>query len=502
MKEKEFSDTSIRSEFAENILVKEVEQLAREKCLDRESVFSSLEQAFEKVARETYGMTNDIRVLIQRGTGNVVITRHRVVVEEVEDASREIAHQEVPHKQVGEEEIETLPMPPFNRVVVQNIKRSLTRSIQDIEQEIQFNEFKDRIGQLISGVVKRIEGGNLILDIGKAEGIIPRNELIPREVYRVNDRVKAYIYSVRREARGPQIFLSRKHPGFLARLFAQEVPEVYDGLIEIKAIARDPGSRAKVAIVSRDDRSFDAIGACVGVRGSRVNAISQELQGERIDIIHWSSDLPEFLVNALTPAEVVKVIIQNKRRVVIVVPDHQKSIAIGRRGQNVRLAHDLTGLEIEIATETSEREQRGLLREERTASFIKNLDIDEMMAHFLVSQGFESIRELSETPLAELASLEGFTEEVASELLERAREAVQDEETQLTEHFLQTGGDPRIVQLDFPVQALDCLAKANILSLQDLADLSVEELMGVLGTQSDLFTEDQWGQFIIGARSL
>ena len=211
-------------------------------------------------------MTNDIRVVIHRGTGNVVVTRHRVVVEEVEDASREIAHQEVPHKQVGEEEVETLPMPPFNRVVVQNIKRSLTRSIQDIEQEIQFNEFKDRIGQLISGVVKRIEGGNLILDIGKAEGIIPRNELIPREVYRVNDRVKAYIYSVRREARGPQIFLSRKHPGFLARLFAQEVPEVYDGLIEIKAIARDPGSRAKVAIVSRDDRSFDAIGACVGVR--------------------------------------------------------------------------------------------------------------------------------------------------------------------------------------------------------------------------------------------
>lgn len=491
----------VTAESLGTILLKELDQLAREKCLDRDAVFSILEKAFENVTKITYGVSNDIRVHINRDNGHISVTRHRTVVSEIINPFTEIELLQAADLALGEEKIEKLPLPSFNRSLVQLIKRELMENILDMEREIQYNEFKDRVGQVISGVVKRIEGGDLIIDLGRTDAIILRDELIPRENYRLNDRIKAYIYSVIREERGPQIFLSRTHPGFLMKLFAQEVPEIYDGLIEIKAVARDPGSRAKVAIISREERSFDPIGACVGVRGCRVNAVGQELQGEKIDIIPWSADIAVFVVNAMTPAEVSKVIIEKKKSITVVVPDHQQSIAIGRKGQNVRLAHQLTGMNIEIKTETAEALQRNQLRQERTDLFMEKLDLDEIMAHFLVSEGFESIKELAETPVAELTALEGFTEEIAQELKERAEESVQEESKRLTKSFLESGGDQNIIDIEFPAKFLSCLIAYKIFTVQDLAELSLDELREVIGYPADQF-DPLWGNLIIKARNL
>jgi len=501
MREKPVQQSSI--EFLGPLLVKEADQLAREKGLAPHIVFSCLEKAFQKVAKDAYGETRDIRVRIDRATGKIELNCHLKVVDEVEDPFQEISIEEAPELSVGQELVEELPLPPFNRVTVQALKATLMRSIHEIERSMEYDEFKDRIGQIVSGIVKQAEGGGLVLDIGRAEGIILRNDLIPRENYRSGDRVKAYIYNVKRENRGPQVFLSRTHPGFLAKLLAQEVPEVYDGLIEIKAVARDPGSRAKVAIISREEqRSFDAIGACVGVRGNRVNAVSQELQGEKIDIIPWSAELPVFVVNALTPAEVTKVIVEKKNHIKVVVPDHQQSIAIGRRGQNVKLAHQLTGVNIEIITDSTEIQHRTQVRQEFTALFMKRLDVDEFMAHFLVSEGFESIEELANTPIHELSELQGINEEIAQELKERAQEALEEEHQMISQDFLSKGGQVQIIEIGVPIDILPCFLKHKVLCLKDLGELSLDELLDMLKEKSHLLTEEEWGELILKARSL
>lgn len=484
------------------LLIKEADILAREKCLSPQILFECLEQSFQKVMADIYGTTHDIRVSIHRSTGAIEVTRHMRVVEEVHNPLREISLEEAQGKALGEYCVEVLPLPTFNRLTVQSLKGSLIKSIQEVERSLQYNEFKDRVGQIISGSIKQVENGNYIVDIGRAEGIILRNEMIPRENYRIGDRIKAYIYAVKQETRGPQIFLSRSHPGFLIKLFAKEVPEIYDGLIEIKAAARDPGSRAKVAIVSRDERSFDAIGACVGVRGSRVNAVSQELQGEKIDIIPWSPDLPVFVINALTPAEVTKVVVEKHNHIKVVVPDHQQSIAIGRRGQNVKLAHQLTGSTIEIVTETVETQQRTQFRQEMTNLFMEKLDVDELMAHFLVSEGFEGVADLAQSSLEELTGLPGMTFEVAAELKERAMEALLEEEETLKNNFTRCGGDVRIVNIGFPVQALSCLLSHKVVSLEDLADLSLDELLDIIKPKSAMIEQEKWGELILKARSL
>jgi N utilization substance protein A len=490
-------------EFLGPLLIKEADQLAREKGLAPHIVFSCLEQAFQKVAKDAYGAERDIRVHIDRATGKIHLTSHLKVVGEVTDPFRELSTEEMPEMSVGQEFVEEIPLPPFNRVTVQALKSTLMRSIRDIERSMEYEEFKDRVGQIVSGVVKQAEGGGLILDIGRAEGIVLRNELIPRENYRTGDRVKAYIYNVKREARGPQVFLSRSHPGFLAKLFSQEVPEIYDGLIEIKAVARDPGSRAKVAIVSREEqRSFDAIGACVGVRGNRVNAVSQELQGEKIDIIPWSPELPIFVVNALTPAEVTKVIVEKKNHIKVVVPDHQQSIAIGRRGQNVKLAHQLTGINIEIVTESAEVQHRSQVRQELTSLFTKRLDVDELMAHFLVSEGFESIEELANSPLNELSELQGINEEIAQELKERAQEALDEEHNLLSQDFLSKGGQAQMIEIGLPADVFPCLLQHKVLCLKDLGELALDEFLDIIKEKSHLLTEKEWGELILKARSL
>ena len=484
------------------LLVKEAEQLAKEKNLPNQVVFSCLQKAFEKVAQDTYGQGRDIRAHIHVHTGVIQITCHRRVVEKVDDPLQEVTKEEFPHVETGQEVVDPLPLPQFTRVIVQTLKSTLVKSIQEIEKSMEYEEYKDRVGQVVSGLVKQVEGGDLILDIGRATGIIHRNELIPQETYRSGDRVKAYIYAVRQEIRGPQVFLSRTHPGFLAKLFAQEVPEIYDGVIEIKAVARDPGSRAKIAVASRDERSFDFIGACVGVRGNRVNAVSQELQGEKVDIIPWSPDLPVFVVNALTPAEVAKVVVEKKTHIRVVVPDHQQSIAIGRRGQNVRLAHQLTGVNIEIVTESTDSAHASRARQEIANLFVEKLDLDEMMAHFLVSEGFENVEELAQSSLRELSELRGITKEVAQELKERAQEAALEEQRSLSAAFLESGGDEAVIALGFPVFSLSCLLAHKVISLKDVADLSLDELLDVLGSKKDLLPEKEWGALILKARLL
>jgi N utilization substance protein A len=490
------------SESIGTLLIKEADLLAREKCLSPQVLFECLEQSFQKVMADIYGSTHDIRVSINRVTGAISVARYMHVVEHVTNPLKEVLLAESDGVALGAYIIDELPLPVFNRATVQSLKTALIKNIQEIERTMQYNEFKDRVGQIVSASIKQIEGGNFIVDVGRAEAIILRNEMIPRENYRIGDRLKAYIYSVKREARGPQIFLSRTHPGFLIKLFAKEVPEIYDGMVEIKAAARDPGSRAKVAIVSREERFFDAIGACVGVRGSRVNAVSQELQGEKIDIIPWSPELPVFVINALTPAEVTKVVVEKNNHLKVVVPDHQQSIAIGRRGQNVKLARQLTGSTIEIITESVEAQQRNDFRKEMTAIFIEKLDVDELMAHFLVSEGFDGVEDLAQSSLAELAIMPGMTEEIAIELKERAVEAMQEEESTLSATFIRCGGDEGLIKIGFPAKALYCLLSHKVVCLKDLADLSLDELLDIVKPKSDLLAQEKWGELILRARSL
>lgn len=397
--------------------------------------------------------------------------------------------------------LEPLPVPPFNRVAVQHLKKALLDHIQDLERAMSYEEFQRRLGQVVSCVVKHIDRGNLFVDIGRTEAMIPRSELIPQEAYNINDRLKAYIFAVKRQEKGPQVFLSRAHPGFLGALMTKEVPEIQEGLLEIKNIARDPGSRAKVAIYSLEGKSLDAVGACVGVRGSRISSVSKELGGEKIDIIPWSEDNVVFVVNALMPAEVSKVIVEKNGRYKVIVPDSQKGIAIGSKGWNVRLAHQLTKINMDIVTESAHQQQRTELRDYLVQLFVQYLDVDELMAHFLVSEGFESIQELAETSVEELEALDGLDGDIALELKTRAQEAMHILQEEDYGTYESLGGEKDLLDLELPSWTLPLLGRHQILSLKDFADLSQDELQDLLGEgKYKKLQENQWADFILKAR--
>ncbi|HPF78609.1 MAG TPA: transcription termination factor NusA, partial [Alphaproteobacteria bacterium] len=400
--------------------------VAREKNIDREIVLEAMEEAIQKAGRSKYGHDHDIRAHISRKTGHIDLKRYREVVEEVEDEVQQItleqAQREKKDAKIGEFLIDELPPLDFGRIAAQTAKQVIVQKVREAERARQYLEFKDRVGEIINGVIKRVEYGNVTVDIGsgRAEAILRREECLPSEHLKNGDRVRAYIYDVREEVRGPQIFLSRTHPDFMAKLFTQEVPEIYDGVIEIKAVARDPGSRAKIAVQSRDG-SIDPVGACVGMRGSRVQAVVNELQGEKIDIIPWTEDLGSFIISALQPAEVAKVVMdEEKKRMDVVVPEEQLSLAIGRRGQNVRLASMLVGWDIDIMTEEEEAKRRAEEYQSRSELFINALDIDDMIAQLLIAEGFTTVREIAETPIEEMMEIEGFDEEIGQALIDRA----------------------------------------------------------------------------------
>src|SRR5216110_2354771 len=412
--------------YARPELLQVADTVARDKGIDKDEVLEAMEQAIQKAGRSKYGQEYDIRAEIDRRSGEIKLLRFREVVDAVENEATQmplVAAQRLnAEAEIGDFITDPLPPIDFGRIAAQTAKQVIVQKVRDAERQRQFIEFKDRIGEIVNGLVKRVEFGNIVVDLGRAEAMLRRDELLPRESFRQGERVRAYIYDVREETRGPQIFLSRTHPQFMAKLFAQEVPEIYDGIIEIKSVARDPGSRAKMAVVSNDS-SIDPVGACVGMRGSRVQAVVAELQGEKIDIIQWSPDEATFIVNGLAPAEVSKVVMDEEdNRVEVVVPDEQLSLAIGRRGQNVRLASQLTGWQIDILTEQEESERRQKEFSERTQLFIATLDVDETVAQLLASEGFASVEDVAYVPLNELAAVEGFDEETAQELQTRAQE--------------------------------------------------------------------------------
>ena len=411
------------------------DMVAREKGIEREEVLEAMEQAIQKAGRAKYGLEHDIRAEIDRKTGEIKLLRYMQVADPIENENTQVSVAEAqrrnPEAQVGDFLTDELPPIDFGRVAAQTAKQVITQRMRESERKRQYEEFKDRVGEIVSGVVKRVDYGNITVDLQRAEGVIRRDETIPREILRVNDRVRAYIFDVREEPRGPQIFLSRSHPQFMAKLFTQEVPEIYDNIIEIKAVARDPGSRAKIAVLSHDS-SIDPIGACVGMRGSRVQAVVQELQGEKVDIIPWSGEVANFIVNALAPAEVSKVLMdEEKNKAEVVVPDDQLSLAIGRRGQNVKLASQLTGWEIDIMTEAEESERRQKETRERTELFKAALDVDDVIAHLLVAEGYAAVEDVSDSAIEDLQGVEGFDEDIATELQRRAREYIEKRDAEL-----------------------------------------------------------------------
>jgi N utilization substance protein A len=466
--------------------------VAREKNIDREIVIEAIEEAIQKGAKSRYGAHHDIRARIDHKTGELSLTRHVTIVaddwmpeDELEefndsamvrlnDASKRDAEAEV-----GKEYVEVLPPFEFGRVQTQMARQVVTGKVREAERANQYEEFKDRVGEIVNGTVKRVEYGNTIVDLGRGEGIMRRDQSIPREVFNVGDRVRTYIYDVRPEAKGPQVMLSRAHPGFMAKLFAQEVPEVYDGVIEIRAAARDAGSRAKMAVLSNDS-SIDPVGACVGMRGSRVQAVVAELQGEKIDIIQWNDDEPTFIVNALAPAEVAKVVMdEDADRVEVVVPDEQLSLAIGRRGQNVRLASQLTGWQIDIITESQDSERRQKEFAERTALFQEALDVDETIAQLLVTEGFATIEDLAFVESYEVAEIEGFDEDTAEELQTRAREYLDRKAAELDAKRVALGVEDAVLDVPGVSGAIAvALGEGGVKTVEDLADLATDEIRG------------------------
>jgi N utilization substance protein A len=478
--------------------------VAREKDIDREEVLEAMEQAIQKAGRAKYGHEKDIRATIDRKTGDVRLSRWTEIVETVENEETQmgkvVAAKLFPEKKIGEFVVDPLPPIDFGRIAAQTAKQVIVQRVREYERRRQYDEFKDRVGEIINGVVKRTEYGNLMVELGRAEALLRRDELIARESFRNGDRVRAYIYDVREEPRGPQIFLSRTHPGFLAKLFAQEVPEIYDGIIEIKAVARDPGSRAKMAVISRDS-SIDPVGACVGMRGSRVQAVVQELQGEKIDIIPWSSQAATFVVNALAPAEVTKVVLDEEAgRVEVVVPDEQLSLAIGRRGQNVRLASQLTRWDIDILTEAEESERRQEEFRRRSGLFVEALDVDDMIAGLLVTEGFTSVEELAYTPLDEVAAIEGFDENVAEELVRRAQDFLQARDNELNDKRIALGVTDEVAALEpLTPLMLVALGEKGVKTLDDLADLASDELIEIVGAEK--MDEAAANELIMAARA-
>ncbi|MGI4977564.1 MAG: transcription termination factor NusA [Janthinobacterium lividum] len=493
-------DTSIAR--PELLLV--ADAVAREKSIDREEVLEAMEQAIQKAGRAKYGHEKDIRATIDRKTGDVRLSRWTEAVEVVENEETQIpvhiARKFKADIVLGGHLIDPLPPIDFGRIAAQTAKQVIVQRVREYERRKQYDEFKDRVGEIINGVVKRTEYGNMMVEIGRAEALLRRDELIARESFRNGDRVRAYIYDVREEPRGPQIFLSRTHPAFLAKLFAQEVPEIYDGIIEIKAVARDPGSRAKMAVISRDS-SIDPVGACVGMRGSRVQAVVAELQGEKIDIIPWSPQAATFVVNALAPAEVTKVVMDEEAgRVEVVVPDEQLSLAIGRRGQNVRLASQLTRWDIDILTEAEESERRQEEFRRRTGLFVEALDVDDVIAGLLVQEGFNTIEELAFVPHEELSEIEGFDESVADELIRRAEVFIAGRDQALTEKRQTLGVSEDVASFDvFTPTMLVALGEKGVKSLDDLADLASDELVEILG--ADVIDEQAANEIIMAARA-
>ncbi|MCW5724557.1 MAG: transcription termination/antitermination protein NusA [Maricaulaceae bacterium] len=463
--------------------------VAQEKSIDEAIVIEAIEEAIEKAARSRYGAEQDIRAKIDPKTGELALTRCLTVVEEVENDSRELTLEQAkkidPAAEIGTVFSEPLPPIEFGRVASQSAKQVITQKVREAERDRQFEEYKDRIGEIVNGLVKRVEYGNAIIDLGRAEGIIRRNDSIPRENLQNGDRVRAYIYDVRRETRGPQIFLSRAHPDFMAALFAQEVPEVYEGIIEIPAVARDPGSRAKIAVISNDS-SIDPVGACVGMRGSRVQAVVSELAGEKIDIIPWSPDPATFIVNALQPAEVAKVVLdEDDRRIEVVVPDEQLSLAIGRRGQNVRLASQLTGWSIDILTEVEESERRQKEFTERTALFMEALDVDEVIAQLLATEGFEDVEDLAYVEPDEIAAIEGFGDETAEEIQARARDYLQKIAEEQDAKRKELGVEDALLEIEgveLPMAVR--FGENSVKTIEDLAGLTPDDLRGWFETRN------------------
>jgi N utilization substance protein A len=462
-------------------LLQVADAVAREKSIDRDEVLIAMEQAIQKAGRSKYGHEHDIRASIDRKTGEIKLTRVREVVEAIENEATQVlvkdAQRRDPALKLGDLIIDELPPIDFGRIAAQTAKQVIVQKVRESERKKQFDEFKDRKGEIINGLVKRVEFGNVTVDLGRGEAMLRRDELLPRETFRNGDRVRALIYDVREEPRGPQIFLSRTHPDFMAKLFAQEVPEIYDGIIEIKSVARDPGSRAKIAVISRDS-SIDPVGACVGMRGSRVQAVVGELQGEKIDIIPWSQDHATFVVNALAPAEVAKVVLdEDTGRIEVVVPDDQLSLAIGRRGQNVRLASQLTGFDIDILTEAQESERRQEEFKTRSQMFMDALDVDDVIAHLLVTEGFTSVEEVAYVPLEDLSSIEGFDEDVAQELKARAAGWLEAEEQRLVDRRKEIGVSDEVAAIEGLTPAmLVALGEKGVKTLDDLADLAADEL--------------------------
>jgi N utilization substance protein A len=499
--------------------------VAREKLIDKAIVIEAMEDAIQRAARARYGAENDIRAKLDPVTGDLRLWRVLEVVEEADDHFKQVdlkgAQKLKKDAAVGDFIVDPLPPIEFGRIAAQAAKQVIFQKVRDAERERQFEEFKDRTGEVITGVVKRVEFGHVVVDLGRAEGVIRRDQQIPREMVRVGDRIRSLIMSVRRETRGPQIFLSRAHPDFMKKLFAQEVPEIYDGIIEIKAAARDPGSRAKIGVISYDS-SIDPVGACVGMKGSRVQAVVQELQGEKIDIIPWSEDTATFVVNALQPATVSRVVIdEEESRIEVVVPDDQLSLAIGRRGQNVRLASQLTNSQIDILTEADASEKRQREFVERSEMFQGELDVDETLAQLLVAEGFTSLEEVAYVSVDEIASIEGLDDEIASELQNRATEALERREAAAREERRKLGVEDALAELPYLTeQMLVTLGKAGIRTLDDLADLATDELIqkkrveprrraetskrteekaGVLADYS--LTEEQGNEIIMAARA-
>ena len=464
-------------------LLQIADAVAREKSIDRKIVLQAMEDAIQKAAKSRYGSENDIRCEIDPKTGEAKLTRVLSVVDEVENDSTEInladAQKRNPDAKVGDQLAETLPPLEFGRVAAQNAKQVIVQKVREAERERQYNEYKDRVGEIANGTVKRVEYGNVIVDLGRAEAIIRRDEMIPRENVRLGDRIRAYIYNVERTQRGPQIFLSRARPEFMSKLFAQEVPEIYDGVVQIMSVARDPGSRAKIAVISRDS-SIDPVGACVGMRGARVQAVVNELQNEKIDIIQWKEDAAEFIVNALAPAEVTKVVLdEDANRIEVVVPETQLSLAIGRRGQNVRLASQLTGWDIDILTEQEESERRQKEFSERSQMFMEALDVDEVIAQLLVTEGFASVEEVAYVDVDEIAQIEGFDENTAEEIQNRARESLEKLEAERDARRRELGVEDEVANVaGVNTAMLVAFGEAGIKTVEDVADCATDDLLG------------------------
>ena len=495
------------------------ETVAQEKMIEKEIVLSALEEAIAKAAKNNYGEENEVVAEINHENGDILISRKMLVVEDVRNKFLEINLKDAKKingaAQIGDELLDPLPPMDFGRIAAQSAKQVITSKVREAERERQYNEYKDRVGEVVNGIVKRAEFGNIILDLGKAEGIIRKDQTIPRENLRNGDRVKAYIYDVRSELKGPQIFLSRSHSQFMAKLFTQEVPEIYDGIIFIKSVARDPGSRAKIAVFT-DDSSIDPVGACVGMRGSRVQAVVNELQGEKIDIINWSDNVANLAIASLSPAEVLKVVLdEDQNKIEVVVSEEHLSLAIGRRGQNVKLATELTGWEIDILTENEESSKRQEDFILKSNLFVESLDVDETLAQLLVSEGFGSVDEILDTDKSELLSIEGFEEEIVDELIDRSKKFITEKEIKDNERLKELNVSKDLLEFNFLTKTmLVTLAENNIKTLEEFAGLTTDDLIGYYEDRHDKnskikgileefnLTKDEGDELIMEARKI